>query len=59
MACPAGHHGRSDWYRGTPCWSTTTAGPVGDEVICHGDFGPWNTVWRGAQPIGIIDWEPR
>lgn len=41
----------------TTRWSTATAGPVGDEVICHGDFGPWNTVWRGPVPIGIIDWD--
>lgn len=41
----------------TTRWSTRTAGPVGDEVICHGDFGPWNTVWRGSEPIGIIDWD--
>ena len=38
-------------------WSTTTAGPIHDEVICHGDFGPWNTVWRGTEPVGIIDWD--
>ncbi|MET8582217.1 aminoglycoside phosphotransferase family protein [Streptomyces collinus] len=42
---------------GTTCWSTKTAGPVGDEVICHGDFGPWNVVWCGSQPIGILDWD--
>jgi Phosphotransferase enzyme family len=41
----------------TTCWSTTTAGPVGDEVICHGDFGPWNIAWRGSQPVGILDWD--
>jgi aminoglycoside phosphotransferase (APT) family kinase protein len=38
-------------------WSTTTAGTVGDEVVCHGDFGPWNVVWSGDRPIGIIDWD--
>ncbi|MEV0663711.1 aminoglycoside phosphotransferase family protein [Actinomadura luteofluorescens] len=27
------------------------------EVICHGDFGPWNAVWQGDQPVGIIDWD--
>ena len=42
----------------TTCWSTTTtSGPVGDEVVCHGDFGPWNVVWNGEEPIGIIDWD--
>jgi Phosphotransferase enzyme family len=38
-------------------WSTTIGGPVGDEVICHGDFGPWNTVWDGRRPVGILDWD--
>ncbi len=27
------------------------------EVICHGDFGPWNVVWRDQQPVGLIDFE--
>lgn len=26
-------------------------------IIRHGDLGPWNTVWRGAELIGIIDWD--
>jgi hypothetical protein len=34
------------------------AGPPGDgDVICHGDFGPWNLVWRGTRPVGILDWD--
>jgi hypothetical protein len=34
------------------------AGEFGtDELVCHGDFGPWNLVWRGTQPIGILDWD--
>ena len=41
----------------TTRWSTTTAGVVGDDVVCHGDFGPWNVVWSGDRPIGIIDWD--
>ena len=28
-----------------------------DEVICHGDFGPWNLVWQGTRPVGILDWD--
>jgi hypothetical protein len=28
-----------------------------DELVCHGDFGPWNLVWSGSRPIGILDWD--
>jgi hypothetical protein len=28
-----------------------------DEVVCHGDFGPWNLVWRGTRPVGVLDWD--
>ncbi len=28
-----------------------------DTVVCHGDFTPWNVVWRNGVPVGIIDWE--
>ncbi|HET6707093.1 aminoglycoside phosphotransferase family protein [Amycolatopsis sp.] len=36
-------------------WSTGEGGS--GEVICHGDFGPWNVVWQGGQPVGILDWD--
>ncbi|TDE16051.1 aminoglycoside phosphotransferase family protein [Jiangella asiatica] len=40
-------------------WSTDTdtSGIDGAEVVCHGDFGPWNVVWQGADPVGVIDWD--
>src|SRR5205823_3227356 len=28
-----------------------------DDIVCHGDFGPWNLVWRDSEPVGIIDWD--
>lgn len=27
------------------------------EVICHGDYGPWNLVWRDGLPVAIIDFD--
>ncbi|WP_426504065.1 aminoglycoside phosphotransferase family protein [Dactylosporangium sp. McL0621] len=33
-------------------------GAFGDgEILCHGDFGPWNLVWRDGRPVGILDWD--
>jgi tRNA A-37 threonylcarbamoyl transferase component Bud32 len=29
----------------------------GDDVICHGDFGPWNIVWRNRLPFAVIDFD--
>jgi Ser/Thr protein kinase RdoA (MazF antagonist) len=28
-----------------------------DAVICHGDFGPWNIVWRDELPFAVIDFD--
>jgi hypothetical protein len=33
-------------------------GPAGaGQVICHGDFGPWNVVWDGLVPVGLVDFD--
>lgn len=29
----------------------------GDDLICHGDFGPWNIVWRTGLPFAVIDFD--
>lgn len=29
----------------------------GGEVVCHGDLGPHNTVFSGAEAVGLIDWD--
>lgn len=27
------------------------------EIVCHGDIGPHNTVYRDGLPVGFIDWD--
>lgn len=29
----------------------------GRRVICHNDIAPWNLVFRGEKPVGVIDWD--
>jgi Ser/Thr protein kinase RdoA (MazF antagonist) len=29
----------------------------GADVICHGDPGPWNMVWRDGEAVGLFDWD--
>ncbi len=38
-------------------WSNGVKGLKPGEIICHGDFGPWNIVWQGNEPVGIVDWD--
>jgi len=38
-------------------WAGRDGPPAPGELICHGDFGPWNLVWRAGRPIGMLDWD--
>jgi aminoglycoside phosphotransferase (APT) family kinase protein len=38
-------------------WASGTGTCGAGEIICHGDFGPWNAVWRGHEVVGLIDWD--
>ncbi len=38
-------------------WACANGAPKDGQIMCHGDFGPWNIVWDGDEPIGIIDWD--
>jgi hypothetical protein len=38
-------------------WAFGPAACRAGEVVCHGDFGPWNVVWRDGEPVGILDWD--
>lgn len=51
------HDAVRDYRPTTSLWATEPHVVGDDEIITHGDFGPWNTVWRGREPVGVIDWE--
>ncbi len=38
-------------------WATATGSLQTGEIICHGDFGVWNIIWQGSDPVGIVDWD--
>lgn len=38
-------------------WANGAKGLLPGQIICHGDFGPWNIVWKDGEPIGLIDWD--
>lgn len=38
-------------------WACATGVPGNGQIMCHGDFGPWNIVWQGDEPVGIVDWD--
>jgi hypothetical protein len=41
-----------------PVWFTGQAGTgTNGEIVCHGDFAPWNIVWHDTTPVGLLDWE--
>lgn len=42
-----------DWK--TDLWQAPTREPV--EVICHGDFAPYNCVFDGGKLVGVIDFD--
>ncbi len=53
------YHDAVRGYRPRPgtTWADSTGGPSDNEVVCHGDFAPWNLIWRDQRAVGILDWD--
>ncbi|SDT02559.1 Phosphotransferase enzyme family protein [Friedmanniella luteola] len=42
-----------------PTWfdGQVGTGDGAEHLVCHGDVGPWNLIWRDDRLVGLIDWE--
>ena len=38
-------------------WALPATADAPKSGVCHGDFAPWNVVWSGEEPIGILDFD--
>lgn len=38
-------------------WRSGKAAKGVDQVIRHGDLGPWNTLWQDDRLTGLVDWD--
>jgi Phosphotransferase enzyme family len=38
-------------------WALPTTPDAPHSGICHGDFAPWNVVWSGDIPVGVLDFD--
>jgi len=38
-------------------WALPAAKDAPATGICHGDFAPWNIVWSGNDPVGLVDFD--
>ena len=38
-------------------WRTGARPKPADQIVIHGDLGPWNVIYRGSRPAALIDWD--
>ena len=48
----AGYHPPPD-----SVWSSGSGTCLPGQLVCHGDFGPWNGVWRDGWLVGLLDFD--
>jgi hypothetical protein len=53
------HEAVAEWRPAVdPTWFDRSVGTGGTgQLVCHGDFGPWNIVWNGTTPVGLLAFE--
>jgi hypothetical protein len=51
-------HAASSGFRpAVTCYRFHPYPPTDEEIVSHGDLGPWNTVYRNGVPVAFIDWD--
>ena len=51
------HDAVADFVPSDHAWALEPRPPRAGELICHGDFGPWNVVWAAGRPVGLLDFD--
>lgn len=51
------HDAARGFRRVAPVWREHDTPMAADEIVTHGDVGPWNAVYRGEDPVAFIDWD--
>jgi Phosphotransferase enzyme family len=51
------HDAAADFRPSQPVWREHAYPLLPGEIVCHGDLGPHNTVYRDGGPVAFIDWD--
>ena len=51
------HDAAVDFVPNDPVWREHPYPLLPGEIVCHGDLGPHNTVYRDGIPVAFIDWD--
>jgi Phosphotransferase enzyme family len=52
------HRASASFVPVAPVWHYhDRAGLLPGQIVCHGDVGPHNTVYRDGKPVALIDWD--
>jgi aminoglycoside phosphotransferase (APT) family kinase protein len=51
------HRAAADFAPSDPIWREHAYGRLPGDIVCHGDLGPHNTVYRDGEPVAFIDWD--
>jgi hypothetical protein len=51
------HRAARGFRPAAPIWREYELPMRDDEIVSHGDAGPWNIVYRDGLPVALIDWD--